>query len=1290
MLLLGYGLSAQTYIVPTSGNSWQTIMPGNNCTILDPGGTGDYYNNCNGELILTSTNGAPIHISGTFTIENSYDRLTITDGNSLNALLAGDFTGNGNIDIYCISGIAHLIFHSDNSVTYSGFELTASVCAESSSQVQDVTCIATDSSINLSWEDYTDATQWTVQYGTEYDQLNYSQVVSTKSAIINGLQSNRQYYFRIHNTTVSTGFCDTRLYCFSTICQTVIPACIDYTDLYSCLTVARYGSFDNPDQSVGVIDNGSNSSTSRHTVHTDQSEYDANTGYGLKTIPAGYAASVRLGNWNTGSQAESITYQYSVDTLRSDLLILKYAAVLENPNHDDDEQPRFKFQILDSTGNEVNAMCYSADFISNASLGWNTYGAVLWKDWTTVGVDLTPLQGQTIYIKLTTFDCSQSGHYGYAYFVFDCTFKALASTNCGNSVENTFIAPDGFGYLWYKSSQPDVTLATTQSLHVTQAGEYHCELSFLGAPAGANCSFSLTAVAGERYPTALMSYQTVDADDEEEECDITFQFFNNSVISSDSEHQQLTSLPCEGIYWLFDDSIATTESNPIVTLRGGRHSVKLMASLGGGICVDTLVQSLYVTSPCQTYDTMTASICQGESYTLFDTAIFDAGTYIRDSGYLQRTLLLTVMPTSTHSIDTAIVENALPLIWNDSVLYCSGGESDASFCSYQFTTLNAYGCDSTVTLNLTVWNNVSTTVDSTICENSMPITWNGMTFDTAGTQASVLAAYTGADSTVIMIVNVLRNSSMERHDTVVENSLPVTIGSITFTDTHADTTWIIPNAAGCDSTITYSLHVWHNVAATADSTICENSLPIVWNGATFDAAGTQAAVLAAHTGADSTVTMNLNVLHNSTATFHDTVIENSLPFMFGGHTFWHPVTDTVWIIDNAVGCDSIIHFSLHVWENRFSHIDSTVCDNQLPLTWNGITFNAAGTQAAVLAAHTGADSTVELTLTVNATYITYDTSAVCDGETAAHGYTEAGDYDIPLTSIHNCDSLVHLHVIIHPVYDIGTSDTICDNETTTWDSHEVATPGRHETMHTSSMGCDSLLSLELTVYATDRTMDFETVCNGMPYTWQNGVTYYNTTYEPTVTYTNRYGCDSVVQLILNLDDGFKARMSVMPGTVDLDHYMVRLQDISDSRTRVWEFYGHRDTSLIAYFNYPVQSEDSVEVLLIARNSVGCIDTARSTVYADRNAIWAPNAFTPDETNNNIFTIVSNDIANGHIWIYDRQGTLVTHFDLLSGSWDGNANGHQCPQGTYVWILKYTTIAQPQLEKQAKGTVTLIR
>ena len=136
--------------------------------------------------------------------------------------------------------------------------------------------------------------------------------------------------------------------------------CVNPTDLQSPQAVFFSGTYGNPYAQAGAIDLGSRSPESRHTVCYDTSECDIRTGGLLRTIPEGYTSSVRLGNWGTNPanpEAEGVIYSLTVDTLNFNLLMMRYAAVLQDPRHATEDQPRFRLELLDSTFNVIDPVC---------------------------------------------------------------------------------------------------------------------------------------------------------------------------------------------------------------------------------------------------------------------------------------------------------------------------------------------------------------------------------------------------------------------------------------------------------------------------------------------------------------------------------------------------------------------------------------------------------------------------------------------------------------------------------------------------------------------------------------------------------------------------------------------------------------------------------------------------------------------------------------------------------------------------------------------------------------------
>lgn len=542
--------------------------------------------------------------------------------------------------------------------------------------------------VDLSWSTDTNTRSWNVAYKEALEDTWHNVVTNTTATHcrITHLQSGTPYIIRV------TAVCDADQ--AHTEVKVTMPCRSEgfpYDDLYSDNVICHPGGLNGP------IDNGPGSPTSRHTVHSDHLERDPLTNYLLKTVPDGYCTSVRLGNWQVGAQSENIVYNYHVDTNDHDLLLLKYAAVLQNPHHDPDEQPRFVFEITDSAAHDISP-CYNADFVANTNLGWNSApDSVLWKDWTTVGIDLGPLHGQTVRIKLSTYDCELGGHFGYAYFVLDHDNKNITSSSC-SSAENTFYAPQGFSYRWYPGSNPSITLSTADTLHVTRQGDYYCTLSYIGAPndsAHSDCHFTLHAIAGERYPYARFTAEVVDSSS----CTRTWvRMANRSITTSDIDRTDSIADGCESYLWEFDDGSTSTEKNPQHAFGPGYHTVTLHAMLAGGNCTDTAQESFYISPRCWYYDTVYRTICDGDTLFMFGTMLTLAGEYQLDSAAasdstIRRTLFLSTLP---RSFDTVAHICCGSYYWPLS----TGTYTEAGYYDYALT--NAIGCDSVVTLDLTI------------------------------------------------------------------------------------------------------------------------------------------------------------------------------------------------------------------------------------------------------------------------------------------------------------------------------------------------------------------------------------------------------------------------------------------------------------------------------------------------------------------------------------------------------------------------------------------------------------
>lgn len=448
----------------------------------------------------------------------------------------------------------------------------------------------------------------------------------------------------------------------------------------SCYT----GRWHTPTLIDGVVDYGPNDYiSSSHTVHTrrDHDPYAPN----LNVVPIGYCSSVRLGNARVGAQREAIRYTIDVDTNEFALFSMTYALVEENPSHLLEEQPKFLLRITDTLNVPIDD-CYDINFVAGDNApDWQEIPGyeLVWMDWQTVGLDLTPLHGQRIHVWVENYDCSAGGHFGYAYFAMTGKGKAINTEFCGEAERGLLRAPAGFNYRWYNADNPNVTLSLADTLAVPGTGRYSCECTFKHNP---QCGFTISTVVTSQYPQALFTFDTTCTDG----CHYQLRFHNQSRVTYDADHTQPSPRPCSAYLWEFDDGRYTVEANPTITFHPGHHWARLKAMVGSGQCCDTLRYEFDFPKDSMT---ITDSICDGGSYELGGQTFDQPGTYIFEDDCHNYALSLTAYHYAHHELEATVCQGE-PYFVGDSAV-CSDGR-------HALTLTAANGCDSTVGLTLHV------------------------------------------------------------------------------------------------------------------------------------------------------------------------------------------------------------------------------------------------------------------------------------------------------------------------------------------------------------------------------------------------------------------------------------------------------------------------------------------------------------------------------------------------------------------------------------------------------------
>ena len=377
--------------------------------------------------------------------------------------------------------------------------------------------------------------------------------------------------------------------------------------------------------------------------------------------------------------------------------------------------------------------------------------------------------------------------------------------------------------------------------------------------------------------------------------------------------------------------------------------------------------------------------------------------------------------------------------------------------NYTHTFVNAAGCDSVVTLHLTIGQSSLGDTSAVACDSFDWYEHTGITQSGDYTHTFVNAV--GYDSVVTLHLTVNYSNTSDTTAIACDSFDWYEHTGITQS---GDYTHTFTNTNGCDSVVTLHLTINEASVANLTETVCETEIPYTWNGITFNAAGDTTITLTAANGCDSVVNMTLimSPVYNVSET--RSICPNELPYTWNSFTFGTGGTQAVTLTSSA-GCDSVVTMTLIL--NAVYNVSETrsICQNELPYTWNNFTFGTGGTQTVTLTSSAGCDSVVTMTLIVNNPVSTELQVAACDSyEWNGETYTESGDHTITLTSAAGCDSVVTLHLTInHAVsseFTIETTDSCY-----IWNGQAFCVSGDYEQTLTSANGCDSVVTLHLTI-----------------------------------------------------------------------------------------------------------------------------------------------------------------------------------------------------------------------------------
>ena len=505
--------------------------------------------------------------------------------------------------------------------------------------------------------------------------------------------------------------------------------------------------------------------------------------------------------------------------------------------------------------------------------------------------------------------------------------------------------------------------------------------------------------------------------------------------------------------------------------------------------------------------TINAAACAGSTVNVRGRA-YAPGTHTLRSpgppGGCDTTLTIQVatLPTRATTVNAAICPGGS---------YTFGSTTLSAAGTYTDRLTAANGCDSTVTLNLSVRPPASTTRTELVC-NGGTATIGTEVFATSGTYTRVLPGPNGCDSTVTLNLTVRPPLTATRSAALCPGA-SVRVGTQTYS-TAGTYTATFPAPGGCDSVVTLTVIARAGGASTTAASICPGG-NYVFNGRTYTTAGTYTATLPAASGCDSVATLVLDVESIVRTNLAATICAGE-SYPFNGQTLTSTGVYPVSLL-SAAGCDSVVTLSLTVRPPAGITRAETICFGQSAQIGTEV-FTTTDRYTRVLTGANGCDSTVVLDLTVRAAAEATRSYTICSDQQVRVGpqnYSLPGTYVINFPGPGGCDSVVTLTLAVIPAYDVTVAATICPGGSYRLGNQTLTAPGRYRANLRARNGCDSAVTLDLGIAPAIRTTERATVCAGDTYLF-NGNTY-GVAGNYVAVFPSAQGCDSIVTLELSVD-----------------------------------------------------------------------------------------------------------------------------------------------------------------------------
>ncbi len=278
-------------------------------------------------------------------------------------------------------------------------------------------------------------------------------------------------------------------------------------------------------------------------------------------------------------------------------------------------------------------------------------------------------------------------------------------------------------------------------------------------------------------------------------------------------------------------------------------------------------------------------------------------------------------------------------------------------------------------------------------------------------------------------------------------------------------------------------------------------------------------------------------------------------------------------------------------------------------------------------------------------------------------------------------------ITVNPAVTGINNISICQGDSALIGGTYYSASGAYIDSLTTTIGCDSIVTNNLTVNPVVSNTFYQTICNGDS-ALING-NYYSIGGTYPFTLTSAEGCDSLVIYELFVDTAFPVNILASTTALNLGQSS-GLQAYTGQAGTSYLWSPATGLSCVPCPTTVATPPTSMWYYVTSTNENGCetIDSIYIEVDPTTN-LYIPNIFSPNgDKQNDVYRVRGKGIDLFNIAIYNRWGQKVFESDDITKGWNGTKEGATLNQGVFVYKVNVTMY--DGTEYNETGNITLIR